>query len=634
MKKTNLIVGKILYAVLFLLIIPAFLILWAKYTEHIVRYPVIDSPLLGWTISIAGAILMLWGMFDLMRYGEGLPMNAFPPEKLVKKGIYRLLRHPIYWGFGMLLFGIFIIIQLASGLWLITPVTILGMISLVIGYEKLDLDKRFQGEKIKTYLGIPDKNENLASLRDRLYSLLLVFSFFLIGNFLILYLEGEQAALFGNSLKISQIFNNSPLFLFSYLYIIGAAFLIERTDQIREWLISLLIALTLSIYISLLWPAVGAQYFFHDFTSQKAIFTFPAAIMSIPLFLILLSMKVYGQYFKKLSILFHCVAIVLCVYQVVNSRSPILHLIVGLIIFIFAANYFRIWMFLKNYSEKLANSWKEWTFGPVRIINHGTYVGIGAFFGILLAGFLTGKTYAWGLLVFSLIVITFSGLWAQLIEGSEKLKRPFGYYGALVGIIFSSLTVWVMGYNVWVIIGIISVFAPWIQAVGRVRCLINGCCHGDIVNNETIGIRYFHPRSRVCGISGLKGKFLHPTQLYAIIWLFFVGFLLLALWINQFSYSLIFGLYLILTGIGRFAEEAYRGEVQTPILKGLRLYQWTAMASIIIGIVMTMIPVAFVHIQKKIGWEIFLAAFIVGLFTFFVMGVDFPRSNSRFSRLV
>ena len=634
MKKTNLLVGKILYAVLFLLIIPAFLILWAGYTEHIVRFPVIDSPLSGWAVSIAGAILMLWGMFDLMKYGEGLPMNAFPPEKLVKKGIYRLLRHPIYWGFGMLLFGIFIIIRLASGLWLITPVTILGMISLVIGYEKPDLDKRFQGEKIKTCLGIPDKNERLASLRDRLYSLFVVFSFFLIGNFLILYLEGEQAALFGKPLKLHPIFNNSPLFLFSYLFITGAAFLIERADQIREWLISLLIALSLSLYISLLWPAVGDQYFFHDFTSQKAILTFPVAVTSIPLFLILLSMKAYGQYFKKLSILFYCVAIVLCVYQAANSRSSILNLIVGLIIFIFAANYFRIWIFLKNYSEKIANSWKEWTFGPIRIINHGIYVGIGTFLGILLAGISTGKTYAWGLLVFSLIVIVFSGLWAQLIEGSEKLKRPFGYYGALVGVIFSSFTVWIMGYNVWVIIGIISVLAPWIQAVGRLRCLINGCCHGDLVNNEAIGIRYFHPRSRVCGISGLKGKFLHPTQLYAIIWLFFVGFLLLALWINQFSYSLIFGLYLILTGIGRFAEEAYRGEVQTPVLKGLRLYQWTAIASIFIGIIITMIPVAFVHIRKEIGWEIFLAAFITGLFTFFVMGVDFPRSNARFSRLV
>jgi prolipoprotein diacylglyceryltransferase len=303
-------------------------------------------------------------------------------------------------------------------------------------------------------------------------------------------------------------------------------------------------------------------------------------------------------------------------------------------VFIVAVNYNRIWIFLKNASQKIANSWKEWEFGKIRVINHGFYVGFGSFLGILLSGILAGKAYAWAILAFSFIVIVFSALWAQIIEGSEKLKRPYGYYGALVGILFASFAVWAMGFNVWVIIGVVSAVAPWVQAIGRLRCLVNGCCHGSRVDNPNIGIQYFHPRSRVSGISGLKGEWLHPTPLYSILWLFVVGFILLVLWNQHLPSSFIFGLYLILTGIGRFVEEAYRGEVQTPIIKGLRLYQWTAVLSVIIGIPLTVIPVQPVLITPEFGWETVLAAVIGGFFTFFAMGVDFPYSNARFSRLV
>jgi len=81
-------------------------------------------------------------------------------------------------------------------------------------------------------------------------------------------------------------------------------------------------------------------------------------------------------------------------------------------------------------------------------------------------------------------------------------------------------------------------------------------------------------------------------------------------------------------------EEAYRGEVQTPILKGLRLYQWAAILSIITGIIMSVIRVDVTVVSSDFGWETILSAIIGGLFTTFAMGVDFPYSNMRFSRLV
>ena len=623
MKKITIVTFKSLYAIIFLFIIPIALWFWAKYTESLIRFPAIESTTAGWILTIGGGLLTLVAMFTLKKYGKGLPMNAYPPPRFVNKGPYRLFRHPIYWGFGIFMVGYFILVGSASGLWLVSPLTILCMIALVLGYEEIDLKTRFPDERIKTVLDLPENKAESLGVRARFASLFWIVALLLLGNFLTEKLVGNTPALLGEQIIFNLGFENLYLPFLSFLFIIVMPFILKRKDILREWALSGVIALSLSMFIALLFPAVGALYLPSE---HSTIIT--------PIYLILISLKSIIRQSKQLGIFFGFVSVVLVIIQLSNSRSVVLHFAYSILIFLLSANNYRIWVFLKNGTEKIANSWKEWVFGKVRVINHGFYVGFGTFVGLLLSGILAGKDYAWAILIFVFTVIVFSALWAQIIEGSEKLKRPYGYYGALVGIIFASFAVWIIDFNVWVIIGVISVVMPWVQAIGRLRCLINGCCHGKRVDNPTIGIRYFHHRSRVCGISGLQGELLHPTPLYAILWLFIIGFILLALWNHNFPSSFIFGLYLILTGMGRFVEEAYRGEVQTPILKGLRLYQWAAILSILIGIIMTVIQVDVSAITSDFGWETLLSAIIGGLFTTFAMGIDFPYSNARFSRLV
>ena len=623
-EKTTIIINKTLYAIVFLIIIPGILWLWARYTEDLIISPVIESRFAGYFLVILGVLLMAWAMFSLKKYGKGLPMNAYPPIKFVTRGPYHFLRHPIYWGFGILMIGFFILTKSASGLWLVTPITVLSMIALVMGYEAIDLRKRFPNVTKKTSLDLPTNTKELLVTSSRLISLFWILTSLFLANFLINTLVGQQVALYGKPLNLFVIAENHYLSLLSLLFIIAIPFLIKRKDQLRRWAITCIIAISISTFLSLFYPGVWAQYL----PIQKG------AVFFVPVYLILLSLKIlFGQSKSKL-ILMWLLAIILMSIQLTFSNSAVLHICTSVIIFLLAGYYIQLWEFLRKRVEKIANSWKEWVFGKVRVINHGFYVGVGTFIGISLAGILVGDDYAWAILIFALIVIIFSALWAQVIEGSEKLKRPFGYYGALVGIIFASLAVWMLGYNVWVIIGVISVFMPWVQGIGRFRCLVNGCCHGSKIDNLNIGIRYFHPRSRVCGISDLKGELLHPTPLYSILWLFLVGLVLISLWYRNFPSPFIFGLYLILTGIGRFVEEAYRGEVQTAIIKGLRLYQWMAILSVFTGIIMTLIHIDAVTITSPVGWETVVSALIGGLFTTFAMGVDFPESNARFSRLV
>ncbi len=624
MKNKVSLIGKILYSICFLIIIPMLLLFWAGVTEELISYPAIHAPVVGGGLISIGVVLMLSAMFYLKRYGKGLPMNAYPPTTFVKGGPFKLFKHPIYWGFVFLLIGYFLLTGSASGLWLVTPVTILSIMALIWGYEKLDLEKRFPTESIQTLLALPPNRPEHAHFKDRLICLLWIVAMLVLTNYLTQLLVNPVLSVVEKFFALEIFKGKQDLWFLNFVFVMMVPFFIARKDLLWRWSISGLVGISLTLFITLTFPDVAATYL----PSESAF------LLRTPLYMIFISLLFAARQSKRIGIIFGMLASVLIFIQWPDHSFDLLPLLGSILIFILAVGIFHIWELLRKGSETIANSWHEWRFGKIRIINHGFYVGFAAFFSIFLSGYLAGKGYAWAILVFAITVIVFSAIWAQVIEGSEKLKRPYGYYGALVGIIFGSVAVWFMGYDVWVIIGVVSVVMPWAQGIGRLRCLINGCCHGSKTDNTTIGIRYFHFRSRVCGLSDLKGKLLHPTPLYAIIWLFFVGIVLLSLWIHNFSSSFIFGLYLILTGIGRFVEEAYRGEVQTLILKGLRLYQWTAIASVLIGILMTMVHQNTVVHTSEFTWQILLAALIGGLFTTFAMGVDFPDSNARFSRLV
>ena len=87
-------------------------------------------------------------------------------------------------------------------------------------------------------------------------------------------------------------------------------------------------------------------------------------------------------------------------------------------------------------------------------------------------------------------------------------------------------------------------------------------------------------------MSSLGGVPLHPTPLYSMLWMLVTGAILLRLWVLGAPLPFIAGGYLVLVGLGRFVEEHYRGEPQTAIVGGLRLYQWLAMAFVFGGSVL------------------------------------------------
>jgi prolipoprotein diacylglyceryltransferase len=278
-------------------------------------------------------------------------------------------------------------------------------------------------------------------------------------------------------------------------------------------------------------------------------------------------------------------------------------------------------------SERVANSWQEWRLGRVRIINHALYAAVAAFVQTSVVFAAVDRGREWEVVVVSFAGLLSAALWAQLVEGSSRLRRPFGFYGGLIGVGLACL----FCADCWALLAANCLAAPWMQAIGRFRCLVNGCCHGG-QTTPNIGIRVTDPHSRVTRLAGLSGIPIHATQLYSILTNIFLGLLLIRLWNSGCPSAIICGIYGIGNGLARFTEEAYRGEPQTPVRFGLRMYQWFAIASVFVGAVLTVLPSPAAPI---LHWSLprlgFAAAFAV--LAGAAMGVDFPESDAAFTRL-
>jgi protein-S-isoprenylcysteine O-methyltransferase Ste14 len=100
----------------------------------------------GWVFIVAGAALYFacafWGF--AMR-GKGTPLPLDPPKNLVVEGPYTVVRNPMYWGVGSVIFGEAVVFHsrpLANAL----GVFVIGVILFVLGVEEPSLQKKFGAE--------------------------------------------------------------------------------------------------------------------------------------------------------------------------------------------------------------------------------------------------------------------------------------------------------------------------------------------------------------------------------------------------------------------------------------------------------------------------------------------------------
>jgi phosphatidylglycerol:prolipoprotein diacylglycerol transferase len=157
--------------------------------------------------------------------------------------------------------------------------------------------------------------------------------------------------------------------------------------------------------------------------------------------------------------------------------------------------------------------------------------------------------------------------------------------GAALGIwIYSRFTKFKYG-------AFVDAIAPSIilaQAVGRIGCLINGCCYG-LPTNLPWGVAYTNEASEVA--RNLLGVPVHPTQFYEIIYNLIVFGILMALR-NKFKPAgSLFMIYLSLYAIWRIGIDFIRDG--NPFLFGLHQAQ-------VVGIIILLITIPLMIIKTRL----------------------------------
>lgn len=635
------IIGRISYGALFTVVLPILLAVWAKRTEPHVPLDVVGTWATGVAIISLGATVMVAGMATLILYGKGLPMNAYPPMQFVARGVYRLIAHPIYAGFCLICVGAAVAAKSPSALWLVSPMVILACVALVEGFERDNLRKRF-GKELRPWLSLPRDENSPPNFADRvsIYVLVVIPWFVLYEAVRIIGVPRDAVAPylpFENHLPVYQW--TELIYITTYFFVLLAPIVAKTRHDLREASISGLIGTGIIVLLFLVLPLIAPPRAFtsHGLAGdllnwERSVDTPAAAFPSFHVFWAFVAATVYTGRMRSLKIVWWSWAILISISCVTTGMHAIVDVLAGFLVFLAVMNRGMVWERTRNITERVANSWQEWRVGPIRIINHGLYAGISAFVGISLIASFAGPKYLLSAIVIGFSSLVGSAVWAQAVEGSPRLLRPYGWYGGILAAALAMAVLSFFGLNLWLMLGAGSVAAPWSQSLGRLRCLVQGCCHGKQAPSST-GIRYTHPMSRVSRLTSLRGTSIHPTPLYSILANVVIGLLLARLWLLGCGVSMIVGLYLILSGLARFVEESYRGEPQTPVRAGLRIYQWLAIASVLIGILITTIGNAPRAPSPKLTWLSIVPAFVFGLFALVALGVDFPNSNRRFARL-
>ncbi len=620
------VIWKVLYGALFVLVLPCLLTLWAKAAEPNVALPAYGSAPLGWLFTIGGLGLMLDAVTDLWRLGGGLPMNAYPPQRLVTQGTFRWVPHPIYAGFAAVCHGVSMASGSSAGLWLVTPAVVLASAALVLGYESVDLRKRC-GDTVHI---LPADQITPLSSEDRIHFFIAV-----LIPWLALYEFTVNMGVQGVPYRFPfedrlPVYSWTALIYEStYVTVAIAPWLAQTRRDLRQLMISAWVAMGIVFPFYWILPSAAPRPVIEDTGWLAQLLLWERGncppFAAFPSFHVLWTILIARMVLPRWLGVLYATAVAVCCVTTGMHYIPDVLAALAIAPLVLEPRY--SWDASRRLTERIANSWLEWRIGSVRLINHGLYAGAAGCVQTLALMAAVGPGGEWKAFTVAIAGLIGAGAWAQWVEGSSRLRRPFGFYGGLIGAVAACL----FFDERWTLLAACCLTGPWMQAIGRLRCLVNGCCHGAPAP-DGIGIRVTHERSRVTRLAHLANVPIHPTQLYSIACNVMLGLALARLWAYGCPVSLICGLYLLVNGAARFVEEAYRGEPQTSVVLGLRFYQWIAIGSIIAGAVVTSLP-APPPVALHLSSTGLIAALLFGLLAAGAMGVDVPESDRALARL-
>ena len=207
---------------------------------------------------------------------------------------------------------------------------------------------------------------------------------------------------------------------------------------------------------------------------------------------------------------------------------------------------------------------------PNRVMDLGIYIIISALIGAKLM----------------LLIVEFEHFSLSLADLGALVRSGGVFYGGLF--LAVPVALWYMRRHRMPTWTTCDIFAPGIalgHAIGRVGCLMAGCCFGR-PTSVPWGITFTSPLA-ASNVGTPLGVTLHPTQLYESgVELFIFAFLLLTERRGRPFHGRTFWGYVLLYGIARFIIEFYRGDERGTMFDVLSTSQFLSILVVPLSLVM------------------------------------------------
>ena len=511
--------GVAAYAALFTLGLPLLLVLWMRRLDALIPAPRVASVPAGTALALLGAAIIAAAVTALWRHGRGLPMSPFPPERLIASGVYALVADPVYLGSVLVCAGVAIALGSGAGLFIVSPVLALASAAFVLGYEREATRRRF-GRTVRPLLTLPAEDDGRPSRWERVSVYVLVLAPWLLLFEAVEFLGVPHDAV-STYLPLEEPWPVIPwteaVYALAYPLVLLAPLAAARRRHLRRFALGGLAATALIIPFYLLVPLVAPARPVPAESAWAWLLRLErigdTAMTALPAFHVVwvcLAAEVGVARWPRLRWPAILLALAIGASCVTVGMHAVADVIAAFVAYGVIRSGARMWASTCRATEAVANSWRERTVGPVRFLSHGIYAGLGAALGVAAGVAVAGPGALWWMVAMTAAAEVGAALWAQLVEGSNQLLRPYGYFGSVIAVVAVAPVAWAFGADPWLLLAAMAVAGCVTQPFGRLRCLIQGCCHGRPVN-AAWGIRYRHPRSRVLRLSALGGVPLHPT---------------------------------------------------------------------------------------------------------------------------
>lgn len=166
-------------------------------------------------------------------------------------------------------------------------------------------------------------------------------------------------------------------------------------------------------------------------------------------------------------------------------------------------------------------------------------------------------------------------LWETIIQ---MFKGGFVFYGGLIGAVLG-IFIYSKQFKIpfkEILLILVPVF-PLVHSIGRIGCLLAGCCYG--MEYDGIFSITFHN-----SLHAPNEVQLFPMQIVESICLFLIFIILLITYKRFLNTYKTLGVYCILYSIIRFTLEFFRGDLIRGIYFSLSTSQWISILIFILGI--------------------------------------------------